>query len=257
METTVNKDLKSALEIVNRTLAADYGCDEEAFQSESICFCLAPQKGARGFDIPGKFLAVLSMGRGVVVSCTANRLRWAQANLGGIPTDRFYFGPAIAKMQGYVARAGQVMAGPDLKYVCTLEDFRRNQTDVEVELVEGSGVAQLYPNSSFPNALGRADNPLRPTMIVALTKYQGAVVGMAAAKADSDLMWQVGVDMIREHRGKGIAKALVSRLTERILERGKVPYYSTWISNIGSQRTARSVGYTPVWAELYSRTETF
>jgi GNAT superfamily N-acetyltransferase len=156
-------------------------------------------------------------------------------------------------MQGYVTRAGQRMVGPDLKYVCTWEDLRRVRTEVEVELIEGNGIAELYPNISFSNALGSANDPLRPTMIVALTRHRGAVVGVAAARADSEAMWQIGVDTTDEYRGMGIAKALVGRLTERILEKGKVPYYATWISNIGSQRTAQSLGYKPVWAELYSR----
>ncbi len=251
----VNENRRAALEVVRRTLAADYGCDEGAFERDGIIFCAAPKKGARGFEIPGKFLAVVSMGRSIVVSCSANRQRWAKANLASISPDRFFFGPAIARMHDYVARAGQRMVGPDLKFICTLEDFRRIQTNVEVELAEGDDVAKLYPNASFPNALGRADNPPRPTVIVALAKHQGTVVGMAAAKADSDLMWQVGIDTMPAYRRTGIAKALVARLTGRILEKGRIPYYATWISNIGSQRTALSVGYSPVWAELYSRDE--
>ncbi len=256
MRTAVNETRHSALEVVSRTLAADYGCDEGAFQQDGVFFCVAPGKGARGFEIPDRFLAVVSMGRGIVISCSANRLRWAKANLASISPDRFFFGPAIARMHDYVARAGQRMVGPDLKFVCTQQDLRRIQTDVEVELVEGVEIAALYPNSSFPNALGRADNPLRPTVIVCLAKSRGTVVGMAAAKADSDLMWQVGIDTMPGYRRMGIAKALVARLTGRILERGRIPYYATWISNIGSQHTALSVGYTPVWAELYSRDAT-
>ncbi len=251
----MNRTRGSALDLVRRTLAADYGCDEAAFERDGINFCIAPEKGARGFEIPAKFLAVISMGKGVVVSCSANRLRWAKANLASIPADRFFFGPAIARMHDYVARAGQRMAGPDLKYVCTWENIRQNQTDPKIEFFEGDDIDELYPNSDFPNALGTANNPLRPTAIVALTRRGGTVVGMAAAKADSELMWQIGIDTIKEYRRTGIAKALVGRLTERILERGKIPYYSTWISNIGSQRTAASVGYSPVWAELYSRAQ--
>ncbi len=249
----MNGTRQTALEVVSRTLAADYGCGEGDFKQDGIVFCVAPEKGARGFEIPDSFLGVVSMGKGIVVSCSANRLRWAKAKLASISPDRFFFGPSIAVMHDYVARTGQRMVGPDLKFVCTQEDFRRFQTDIQVELVEGGDIAELYPNSSFPNALGRADDPLRPTVIVALAKHQGTVIGMAAAKADSDLMWQVGIDTLQGYRRMGIAKALVARLTGRVLERGRIPYYATWISNIGSQRTALSVGYAPVWAEMYSR----
>jgi ribosomal protein S18 acetylase RimI-like enzyme len=252
MNEIINVTHELAITRVERTLAADYGCKEDDFSSDGNFFYVAPVTGSRAFKRPEKFLAVISMGKGTIISCTSDRLRWARANLASISSDRFFSGPAIAKMQTYVAHTGQFMAGPDLKYICTRDNYRPFKSVIDIELIEKEAVLKLYPDNKFPNALGHTYNLERPTMIVSLARHHRKVVGMAAASADNDIMWQVGVDILSDYRGKGIGKALVSHLTERIIERGKLPYYSTWVSNIGSQRTARSVGYKPVWVELYS-----
>jgi len=54
--------------------------------------------------------------------------------------------------------------------------------------------------------------------------------------------------VLPEHRSRGIAAALVNRLTLEVLNRGKIPYYGTALSNIASQRTANRAWYVPAWA---------
>ena len=71
-----------------------------------------------------------------------------------------------------------------------------------------------------------------------------------------ELMWQIGVDVVETARGGGIGRALVSRLTALILDSGRVPYYSTAVSNIRSRAVALSLGYWPAWTELYVRDRT-
>jgi predicted GNAT family acetyltransferase len=66
-------------------------------------------------------------------------------------------------------------------------------------------------------------------------------------------MWQIGVDTLPAYRNRGIGKAMVSAVTEYILNRGIIPYYSTNASNIASGRITDSLGYRPAWVELYSR----
>jgi hypothetical protein len=44
----MNETRQDALGVVTRTLAADYGCDEDAFQRKGIRFCIAPEKEPGG-----------------------------------------------------------------------------------------------------------------------------------------------------------------------------------------------------------------
>jgi predicted GNAT family acetyltransferase len=89
-----------------------------------------------------------------------------------------------------------------------------------------------------------------------LRAIRGDIVGIAGAKADRELMWQIGVDVVEAARGGGIGRALVSRLTERILDSGRIAYYSTTVSNIRSRAVALSLSYWPAWTELYARDRT-
>jgi GNAT superfamily N-acetyltransferase len=247
---------KSALQVVKKILTADFACKESDFDKEGITFHLAKEiEGARRFPLPEKSMAVVTMGRGVVVSCSADRLRWARANLKSFAPEELFWARAITRMQTYIARDNQTIMGPDLKYICTKDTFRPYSPgkEIEVSLIRGENIQQLYENNQFPNALGHYHNPLRPRLLACVAKHNGTTVGLAAASADCDSMWQIGIDTIPDYRNRGIGKALVSRLTEALFEADKLPYYSTGTSNIASRRIAISLGYRPAWVEIYSR----
>ena len=99
----------------------------------------------------------------------------------------------------------------------------------------------------------RRYDPQRPRLLGCSAEHDGVTVGLATASADSDSMWQVGIDILPDYRNRGIGKALVSQLTEALFKIRKLPYYSTGISNISSRRIAISVGYRPAWVEIFSQ----
>jgi len=249
-------DRGSALRIVRKILAADFACEEGDFTKEGITFCLSKELGgARRFPLPERFLAVVTMGRGVVVSCSADRLRWARTNLKSCSPEALFYALAMARMEKYVARDHQTMFGPELKYICTQDSFQPYHLggELRVDLIREERIRQIYRNNQFPNALGRRHDPQRPRLLGCSAEHDGTTVGLAAASADSDSMWQVGIDMLPDYRNRGIGKALVSQLTEALFKIGKLPYYSTAISNIPSRRLAISVGYRPTWVEVFSK----
>ena len=249
-------DRKSALQVVKKLLAADFACEESDFDKEGITFHLAKElEGARRVPLPEKFLAVVTMGRGVVISCSAERLRWAHTNLGSFAPEALFDAPAVARMEKYVARDHQTMFGPDLRYICTQDTFHpyRLSGEIEVGLIQDVSMRQPYGHNLFPNALGRRPDPQRPRSLDCSAKHDWMIIGLAAASGDSDSMWQVGIDVLRDYRNRGIGKALVSRLTEALFDVEKLPYYqTTGMANISSSRIAVSLGYRPAWVEVYS-----
>jgi GNAT superfamily N-acetyltransferase len=248
-------DQKSALEIVKKVLTADFACEKGDFDKEDVFIRQARElEGARRFPLPEKFLAVVTMGKGVVICCSAGRLRWAKANLGGLYRDHVLDISTIARMQNYVSRDHQEIR-LELKLICTRHNYKpyTPEKDIKLSLIEGKKLQEFYKNNLFPNALGYADNPERPHMAAVVASCAGETAGVAAATADCDVMWQIGVDTLPAYRQRGIAKATVSALTKNLFEKGILPYYSTRVVNIASQRTALSLGYRPAWVELYSR----
>ena len=73
---------------------------------------------------------------------------------------------------------------------------------------------------------------------------------MAVAGAfDTHGMLEIGVDVVRSHRGQRLATLVVSAMAREIMRRGEVPFYGCGATNIRSQRTAESCGFRIVCAD--------
>jgi predicted GNAT family acetyltransferase len=121
---------------------------------------------------------------------------------------------------------------------------------VNFELLEGDQIHELYSTPGFTHALSyQPDRAVRDVLAV-VARDQRQIIGVAAAKAETQKLWQIGVDVIPEARQQGLGKFLVSRLSQEILNRDIVPYYSAASSNIASRSIAASLGFWPAWTEL-------
>lgn len=103
-------------------------------------------------------------------------------------------------------------------------------------------------NELFSNAYGF--EATAPDVLGVSASRDGVILGMAGASADSPLLWQIGVDVMPDARGQGLGAMLVGLLRNDILAAGRLPYYSTGISHIASQRVALRAGFLPAWFEL-------
>ena len=191
----------------------------------------------------------------MVVSCHPERVDWLRTNLGELHRDAIFSATTIARLADYIEPDGQLLSGPELKYVCSQGDVRPMGAPehVEIAVVEGTDIHPLYRHRGFPHALSYRTATPRPDVVVTVATRADEIVGIAGASADGDAIWQIGVDVVAHARGGGIGRALVSRLTREVLRQGRLPYYSTTVSNLRSSRLALSLGYWPAWVELYAR----
>ena len=118
-------------------------------------------------------------------------------------------------------------------------------------------IASLYYEKGFDSALDYgsciSENPkIRKDKIALVAYVDDKIVGIAACTDDCDSMWQIGIDVLPEFRGKNIASFLVNKLSHKIFELGKIPYYCTAWSNIASRNTAIKAGFIPSWVEIAS-----
>lgn len=77
------------------------------------------------------------------------------------------------------------------------------------------------------------------------------MAAMAGCSADSDRLWQIGINVDKAYRGQGLAVGLVSLLKEEIFRHGKIPYYGTSESHTVSQTIAYKAGFVPAWTEVF------
>jgi hypothetical protein len=234
--------------VVRRALAASLACDEADLLAEGVRVVLAEERPGRlRFPRGPRVLGIVTMGAGGVVSCDPSRLKWARAELGVLDRNGLFSAATTARIAARVAEDGQTLAGPDLKMVCAAEDLRPASAPegIGIEVVDGLAVADLYRHDGFRHALRYLTGTPRPDMLAAIALRGDELVGVAGAAADCDELWQIGVDVVEGERGGGIGRAIVGRLTAEVLARGRVPYYSTVVSNLRSTRLA--------WVELYAR----
>jgi GNAT superfamily N-acetyltransferase len=274
------RDWPATLTAIRTVLATDLACPEPALSDDGVTVVVARQlPGRRRFPPPSRALGVVTMGAGVVVSCHPSRLAWARATLAGQPRDAIFAGPLIARLARYVGYEGQDLRGPTLNYACAADIFHPADMPpgVTLTLLEGAAIAELYQMPGFGHALGyRIDHP-RPDMVAAVATLTqdlnpessplpaegtavlspSTIIGVAGASADSDTLWQIGVDVLPGHQGQGIGRALVSQVTAALLARGIVPHYATAIANLRSGALALSLGYRLAWVELYAHDRPF
>lgn len=243
-----------ATRVIARVLANDYGCNESDFARDGIVVTeFAPRQGGRGFQ-PSPFpLQAVTLGTGVVASCHAEFLPEVRALADESDRDGFFSAPTIARLHGLVAARGEKLNGPHLKYACSLDRFRPVVGGATpIETIADEAVLAYANAPGFPHALTVTPGRFGSRFLAALGRDGERLIAVAAACEEADGLWQIGVDVLAEARGRGLGAGVVSRVTEAIFARGDVPYYTIVPSNIASRSTAVSLGFWPAWTELYA-----
>lgn len=195
---------KSALQTVRRVLAADLACKETDFLEDIVSINRAEiREGRFQFPIREKSLSIMTMGKGVVVSCNQERLQWVKSALDHLTRGQNFSIHTIAVLEKYVKRDLQFIAGPDQKHICTVDDLAEFYTPqgVKVSTYSQNKVAELYEHLNFKHALSyQVDHP-RPDRLAVIAEYDGMIVGIAGASQDCECMWQIGVDVLPAYQG--------------------------------------------------------
>lgn len=155
----------------------------------------------------------------------------------------------LMELEGELSKYGQRLGQSHHMF---LPKARMEEVDVPfaVQWFEQEDIQTLYGRDEFPNALCDCFKPERPDVLAAGAMYEGQMVGLAGCSADAKLFWQIGIDVLPEWRGKGIATMLVKLLKNEVFRRGAIPFYGTSLSNIGSWKVALGSGFYPMWVEI-------
>lgn len=243
---------EQAFETAFRQLALEFGCGPEAFTTPGLTVTPAAfRPGARATIRKDPMLLMAGAGNSVVISVD-DRLRPLVEDLAGKVNGlhRLFEFPALKALDAKLAEYGRALwgtehfflPGGELGELALPKGFQYRWYDQET-------VRGFYPNRRFPMALGKDYDPARPD-VLALAAWDGrTIAGVAGASADTETLWQIGIDVVEAYRGKGLGAGLVSALGREIEKRGKVPYYGTAEGNLASQRIAVKCGFVPAWIE--------
>ena len=236
-------------------LAIEYSCDAADFLRDEIVITeYRANAGCRDY-IPGpRFLTFASFGHGAVISADKRIHEWLREYLAG--EDKPIKGQELFEHERWLAinsACGKYGKKLMSTFHMQLPDayISAPAADVRVKWFEQDEIQPFYgaEQKIFPNSLRPYPDTHYPD-IIAVAAYDGdKIIAMSGASADTPEMWQIGIDVLPEYRNRGIAAHLVSLLKNEILQRGKLPFYGTGLSNLGSQNVARAAGFFPAWIE--------
>ena len=251
-----------AFETVAATLAAEACCDPSVLHTGGVHLSeLSPDRAAnplrRRYPVRAEDLHIVTMGTGVVVSATPRWIPWVTKLFCNLEPDEAFSPRVLGEVSRRVSRQAFRLHGPYPYNVTSNQDWRHLETPSGYAIDLGGAELSEQLNPAFwPNVISpRAPAQGRPNVVTAVAIRGEEVVGAAAASTDSDALWQIGVDVQPEHRGRGLGAVLTSRVAGAVLARGKVPFYGSRVDNIASRRTAHSAGFYPSWVEVYTTDE--
>ncbi len=246
----------SSRSFIYRTLAADYACDAALFSKEGTFVVEAREvPGRRTYPFRKRELAIITTGQGVVIRCCSEYRHWVDDNLAGLGRDTIFSYRAMHAISEFVKEQGQKVYGsPAMGFVCEPENLvvPASPDGITTNIFGRDEMKRFSHLEEFKNAVSFRYDKDRPNKIASLAKQGEVIAGMAGASFDAEGLLQVGVDVLPGFRKLGIGKLVVGILTKAILENGDVPYYTTWAANIPSQNLAISVGYRPVFLEMWA-----
>lgn len=249
-----NGSRREAMATIRRVLAADYSCEEADLLSDRITIVPHEQReGGRGFQVSAKSFQLVTIGDGVVIATCPDHLDWARNQMSGMSRDDLFSAAMIGKIATRIDPDTQQLHGPYLRYAVSSDRFRpaSGQHGDMIELIADEQVWALVNHPGFPHALSLSPGRKGGRLAAAVASDGSRMIGVAAACEEAAGLWQIGVDVLPEARGMGIARQVVGEVAQAILDRGGVPFYTAAASNIASCSTAIGLGFWPAWTDIY------
>ena len=239
--------------IVKEQLALECNCSPNDFdKKENILVTPGFSEKRRKFSDKPFFFKMLTMGENAVISADERLHDWLREFINDKAGHWLFEHTKLRVIDRYLESFGKQLFETHHMFLPDGEAKPKN-ADVPLKCFEREELRPFYEGKQFPNALCEEFDSERPDML-AIAAFDGdKIIAMAGCSADTPLLWQIGIDVKAEYRGKGIGAFLVSKLRDEVFTRGKIPYYGTSLSNIYSQRIALSCAFFPAWIEVETK----
>lgn len=231
--------------ILATQFARDYHCNAEDFlNTDTLVTEYAFHPDARKQAARG-ILSILSYREKLVITAAPELKTWCEETLAKHLSAQWGFeAGSLISIDRKLAEYGY---GIDQAHIFFVPRFSTPREEYPVKILGKAEIAALKADERIDEAFLFEDY-IEDVLGAACYDEKEALLAVAGATANNNLMWEMGVNSFAE--GKGYAKAALAALTKAICERGKVPFYGTALSHIASQNLALRVGLVPAFAEL-------
>lgn len=236
-------------DILVKQLAVDFCTDEKSVLSKENIFTEYKRlEGRRIFQEGECYLKVASVNGKILASGKKDIIDWVRDKYKDGNGAWFMDMEYLHKLEAGLSKFGCKIGQAHPFYIAT-EKSGVDTKGYEIRVFTGKELEQFRGDERFGEAFLFAAAPKDEIGVGAYK--DGMILGMAGATSDSDMMWQIGINVMPEAGGIGIGTMLVAIIKNEILNRGKLPFYGTSMSHIASQRVALGAGFVPAWSELY------
>jgi len=239
------------LEIALRQSAWDCNCEPGDFLKATNTYTVSVKEPKARKYLPLPFACdLVSYGSGVVAQCREDLIPLVREFLEKYPSEHVFETPHIYALNDRLAPYGLKVCYMAEYFLPDMSRFQVPGCDFELRTLGKDDFGELYL-PQWSNALCEARKELD---VLGVGAFDGEkLVGFAGCSADCEDMYQIGVDVLPEYRGRGIAPAVTGALAQKVFEMGKLPFYCAAWCNIKSVRNAVRCGFRPAWVELTAR----
>ena len=195
---------------------------------------------------------VQTFGTGTVVCVEPSYLEWTLAHAPKKHYDAFNPSEVLVPFLAEAERRGDhgVVRVTGLGFVCAeLSPEPSLPAGVSVVPIDRDWRAARLESGVFDNSLGEPGEVFPEEYWrfgVALVDARGEPMAVAGVYDDGPDLLEIGVDVTREQRGKGLGLAVVSTMSRMIHAQGLSATYYCAAANVRSHRTALACGFVPV-----------
>lgn len=245
-------DNQTAWSVTKAQLALDLGCDPASFDAPGNQIVLWKDcTGRRKYSDQSPILEIAVHNSKLVAACSAELLEPCRALLGDIPAE-WLFSPRYLRALEDILRPVGYEVGPLRHFYIPRFPLTPAEPLTAVRWYEEKELECFRDDDRWTDAV--AFGEYSPDILgVAALDEKGDPVGIAACSRDGEKLWQIGINVLPEHRGKGLAANLTALLRDEVLRRGALPLYSTAESHINSQNVAFNAGFRPAFAYLFAQ----
>ena len=237
-------------QILEEQLALDYDCSVEEIQSSNNIFrTWKRNEGARYIGDKDCMLKIAVYREKLLVMADDKILDWCKQTFENTTGTWLAEPESLIKIHEKLGEYGQKLADTHHHYLPALYAPKAEKR-YDVKWYEQDEIKVFQGDNRFWEAL--LFDEQTPDMLAVCAVENDTILGMASVTRDCDKLWQIGVNVTEEGKGKGIGAYVTSLLKEQVMERGVVPFYSTVESHIKSQKVAFQAGFEPVMYELFS-----
>lgn len=235
-----------ALDRYRLSRAEVLGCVPEDFDRHELVIVPRPEERHLKF-----VLMALTFGTGTVVSVVPDYLEWTRENA---PKDKHYRALApnalLQPLAEEAARRGETLGwrSPNLSFLPAAEPVAvAVPPGLRAMPFDRAWRNERWETGEFDNALGALALPEEEGFAYGVAIMDGErPAAVAGSWDDGDGLKEIGVDVAREYRGRGLAPVVVTQLARLIADRSDVPTYYCAPTNVRSHRNAIACGFTPV-----------